>query len=170
MAIKKAKKTIAVLGPDNIYLSHCTWKRALSLMQSGKAVRLNATTIKLAQTKRQRIETKHRIIKEENRICYICNRYIPETEKATIDHMIPKSRNKRADISSNMRCCCTRCNNDKDNMTLLEYVKHMKENRDMYDYISNKRLKFLEDFAIMYEEKFDLLVHSHENNSWKRRN
>lgn len=165
MAVKKAKKTIAVLGPDNVYLSHCTWKRALSLMQSGKAIRLNATTIRLKQTKKQRVETKHRIIEQEKRICYICNQWIPEDERATIDHIIPKSRDKRADIPVNMRCCCVRCNNDKDNRTLLEYVKYMKENRDLYDYISNKRLKFLEDFAIMFEEKYALLTHSHKDYS-----
>ena len=51
------KKTIAVFGPNNVYLSHCTWKRALCLLESGKAVRINDTTIKLKQSKKERLRT-----------------------------------------------------------------------------------------------------------------
>lgn len=155
-----AKKTIAVFGPDNIYLSHCTWSRALGLLESGRAIRLNATTVKLKQTKKERIRKKHSIIAESKRICYICNEQIPEEEIATIDHIIPKSRDKRADTYDNMRCCCSRCNNDKGNMTLSEYVQHMFDNREKYNYISNNRLKNLNRFAKLYEEKFYSKVHT----------
>lgn len=148
------KKTIAVLGPDNVYLSHCTWKRALGLLESGRAIRLDATTVRLKQTKKERIKKKHSIIAESKRICYICNTRIPEDEVATIDHIIPKSRDRRADTYDNMRCCCNRCNNDKGNMTLSEYVRHMISNRELYDYISNKRLEYLKNFAKFYEEEF----------------
>ena len=154
-----AKKTIAVFGPDNIYLSHCTWSRALGLLESGRAIRLNATTVKLKQTKKERIRKKHSIIADSKRICYICNERIPEEEIATIDHIIPKSRDKRADTYDNMRCCCSRCNNDKGNMTISEYVQHMFDNREKYDYISNNRLKHLNRFAKLYEEEFYSKVH-----------
>ena len=149
-----AFKTIAVFGPDNKYLSHCTWNRALSLLESGRAIRLNATTIRLKQTKRERIKKKHDIIAESKRICYICNTYIPEDETATVDHIIPKSRDRRADVYDNMRCCCNRCNNDKGNMKLSEYVKHIFENREKYEYITDKRLEYLKSFAKYYEEEF----------------
>ena len=142
-----ASKTIAVFGPDNKYLSHCTWKRALGLLESGRAIRLDATTIRLKQTKRERIKKKHDIIAESKRICYICNTRIPEEETATVDHIIPKSRDRRADVYDNMRCCCSRCNNDKGNMKLSEYVKHIIENREQYAYITNKRLEYLKNFA-----------------------
>lgn len=155
------KKTIAVLGPDNIYLSHCTFQRALGLMESGRAIRLNATTIRLTQTKRERVKTKHKIIEDAGRICYICNRVIPEDETATIDHIMPKSRDRRADIPTNMRCCCDRCNNDKGNMTISEYVAHIIQNRELYDYISDKRLKYLKNFAVYYEESYRVTVQSH---------
>lgn len=148
------KKTIAVFGPDNIYLSHCTWNRALGLLQSNKAVRLNATTIRLKQTKRDRVRMKHEIIAKARRICYICNRPIPEEEIATIDHIIPKSRDSRTDILTNMRCCCGRCNNDKGNMKLSEYVKHILEHKEKYDYISNKRIHYLKNYATFYEQDF----------------
>ena len=170
-----ASKTIAVFGPDNKYLSHCTWKRALGLLESGRAIRLDATTIRLKQTKRERIEKKHDIIAESKRICYICNTRIPEEETATVDHIILKSRDRRADVYDNMRCCCSRCNNDKGNMKLSEYVKHIIENREQYAYITNKRLEYLKNFAKYYEEEFyGKYVHKHynppkRNPNWRKR-
>lgn len=150
----KVPKTIAVFSPDNQYLSHCTWNRALKLLQSNRAIRINATTVRLKQTKKDRIRMKHQIIIEAKRICYICNQTIPEDETATIDHIIPKSRDNRADIPANMRCCCVRCNNDKGSLKLTEYVTYIKANREKYEYISDKRLKYLEHFAVHYEEDF----------------
>jgi 5-methylcytosine-specific restriction endonuclease McrA len=155
------KKTIAVLGPDNIYLSHCTFQRALGLMESGRAIRLNATTIRLTQTKRERVKTKHKIIEDAGRVCYICNRVIPEDETATIDHIMPKSRDRRADIPTNMRCCCEHCNNDKGNMTISEYIAHIIKHREQYKYISDKRLTYLKNFAVHYEESYRHAVQSH---------
>lgn len=154
------KKTIAVLGPDNIYLSHCTWDRALGLLESGRAVRLNATTVRLKHTKKERIRRKHGIIAESRRICYICNTRIPDDEIATVDHIVPKSRDKRADTYSNMRCCCNRCNNDKANRTLSEYVQHIIKHRQEYKYISDKRLEYLINFAKFYEEEFYSKIHT----------
>ena len=148
------KKTIAVLGPDNVYLSHCTWNRALKLLESDKAIRINATTIRLKQTKKERVRKKHSIIADAKRICYICNARIPEDEVATIDHIIPRSRDKKADVYDNMRCCCNRCNNDKANRTLSEYVKHILKNRDNYYYITDKRLEYLKNYAKYYEDAF----------------
>lgn len=172
-----AKKTIAVFDPDGKYLSHCTWNRALGLLQTRRAIRLNATTIRLKQTKRQRIKEKHDIIAQSKRICYICNRVIPEDETATIDHVIPKSRDKRADVYSNMKCCCERCNNDKGNMKLSEYVAHIFRYRDKYDYISDKRLNYLKNYAKYSEEDFYSVVNvyakdiamPYKNTSYKKR-
>lgn len=155
------KKTIAVLDPKNVYLSHCTWERALGMLKSGRAVRLNATTVRLTQTKKERQDFKHRIIEDSRRICYICGRRIPYNETATIDHVIPRSRDGRADIFSNMRCCCTRCNNDKSNMTISEYVGKILQNRVEYDYISNAQLQRLVKFADIYEQSFYVTVHAH---------
>lgn len=150
----RVPRTIAVFGPDNKYLSHCTWERALRLLKSGRAVRLDATTVRLKQTKKERIKKKHDIIAESKRICYICNDRIPDDETATIDHIIPKSRSKGADTYENMRCCCNRCNNDKGNMTLSEYVSYILKHRANYLYITDKRLQYLKNFAKFYEEEF----------------
>lgn len=170
-----ALKTIAVFGPDDKYLSHCTWKRALKLLESGRAIRINSATIRLKQTKREKIRKKHDIIAESKRICYICNKKIPEDEVATIDHVIPKSRDNRADIFENMRCCCSRCNNDKDNMKISEYVMHICNNRSKYDYITDKRLRYLKNFAKFYENEFyNKFIYKDctklkKTTSWKRR-
>ena len=149
-----ARRTIAVLGPDGIYLSHCTWIRALGLLESGRAIRLNATTVKLKQTKKERTIKKHSIIADSKRICYICNKQIPDDEIATIDHIVPKSRDRRADSYDNMKCCCSHCNNDKGNMTLSEYVQHILKHRKLYDYISDERLEYLHRFSKCYEKDF----------------
>lgn len=39
----------------------------------------------------------------------------------TIDHVIPRSRGGR-DSKDNARCCCDRCNSEKSDMTIREYV------------------------------------------------
>lgn len=162
-----ALKTIAVFGPDNKYLSHCTWKRALRLLESKRAIRLNATTVRLNQTKRDRVNAKHNIIAEAKRICYICNTHIPEEETATVDHIIPKSRDYRADVYSNMKCCCSRCNNDKGSMKLSEYIRHIIKHREKYDYITNKRLEYLKNFAKHYEEDFYNQLNSKDTPRYK---
>ena len=79
------------------------------------------------------------------------------------------------DVYENMRCCCTRCNGDKGNMKLSEYVKHIFENREKYDYITDKRLEYLKNFAKYYEEEFySKFVHKDStplkrSSNWKKR-
>lgn len=157
----KIPKTIAVFDPENKYLSHCTWKRASKLLSSRRAIRVNATTIKLTDTKKERIRKKHSIIEEANRICYICNKEIPESEIATIDHIIPKSRHKGADTYENMKCCCNKCNNDKGSMKLSEYVRYIYKHRALYPHITDKRLTYLSNFAKFYEEEFYESINVH---------
>lgn len=149
------KKTITVLSPDRIYLSHCTWQRASILLDNGRAERIDASTIMLKETKQDRKKKMNEIIKEAGRICYICGEYIPEDESATIDHVIPKSRDKYADVYENMQCCCDRCNIDKGNMKPIEYLHFIQENKDTHEYLSKERLKYLEDFLVRYEILWD---------------
>ena len=53
-----------------------------------------------------------------------------------------------------MRCCCEKCNNDKGNMTISEYVEYIKHNRNKYQYISDNRLLYLENFSKYYEDEY----------------
>lgn len=148
------KKTIAVFDNDGLYLSHCTYERARKLIKERKAFYIGISTIKLVTGKKQKLREKHMVIKEDRRVCYICTEHIPENKQATVDHVIPKSRDKFADIKMNMRCCCERCNNDKNDRTLYEYVKYMKRNRYKYPYISRKRLDYLEKYAKQHEKDY----------------
>ena len=147
-------KMIIVLDCNNNFLSYCTRDKAKSLVKAHKAYFVADKTLRLKTSKSQEASKKRKVLRESKRICYICNRKIPEKETATIDHVIPKSRDKLATCEYNMRCCCERCNGDKSNRTLSEYVKHIKKNRQNYSYISDKRLIYLEQYAEQYEKDY----------------
>ena len=152
-------KVIAVLDVSGRFLSYCTRKRAKKLVQEHKAWYVADKTLKLKTTKNKDARERKEVIKEARRICYICGNKIAEKDIATIDHVVPKSRDEFATNKFNMKCCCKRCNNDKGDMTLLEYVQHIKENKKVYNYISDKRLAYLEEYAITYErEYYDIYV------------
>lgn len=161
------------MGPDGIFLSYCTWNRAAILLGQHRAVRIDSTTIQINDLKQQRRAKKRKIIADANRICYICKTKIPEEEQATIDHIIPLARDVFADRYDNMRCCCERCNKDKSNFTLSEYVSYIRENRSYYFYITDKQLTYLEAYAKEYEEQYYKTVSIKRidfyNNSIKRK-
>lgn len=148
-------KSIAVLGPDRIYLSHCTWKRASNLLATERAVRIDATTIMLKETKRARKKKMNQIIKDARDICYICGEKATMDNTATIDHVIPKSRNKYADVYENMRCCCDRCNTDKGNMKPIEYIHYINRTREKHSYLSDERIAYLQKFLVDYEKEWN---------------
>lgn len=147
-------KMIIVLDCNNNFLSYCTRDKAKALVKAHKGYFVADKTLKLKTSKSQEASKKRSVLREAKRICYICNRKIPEKEIATIDHVIPKSRDKLASCKYNMRCCCERCNGDKADRTLSEYVQHIKENRQRYTYISDKRLIYLEQYAEQYEKDY----------------
>lgn len=151
MAIKR----VAVFDNDGKYLSHCTYERANKLVHSKKAFFIGIDMLRLKTGRKQIIRDKHDVIRKDEYRCYICNNYIKHHNKRTVDHVIPKSRDKMfADTKENMRCCCDRCNLDKDNRTIIEYVRHIRNHREKYTYISNKRLDYLERYAIQYEKDY----------------
>lgn len=151
---KKKPKTIAVVDINNNFLSFCTRDRAKKIVQEHKGYYIAERTLKLKTSKTKEAKDRRDVIKESKRVCYICNRKIPKDEIATIDHVIPKSRDEHALNKFNLKCCCERCNNDKADMTLLEYVQHIRYNREAYGYISDKRLNYLEQYAETYEKDY----------------
>lgn len=151
---KKKPKTIAVVDINNNFLSFCTRDRAKKIVQEHKGYYIAERTLKLKTSKAKEAKDRRDVIKESKRVCYICNRKIPKDEIATIDHVIPKSRDEHALNKFNLKCCCERCNNDKADMTLLEYVQHIRYNREAYGYISDKRLNYLEQYAETYEKEY----------------
>lgn len=154
MAHNKSPKVIAVLDINGTFLSFCTRQRARKIVKEHRGYFIGDRTIKLNISKTKQAKERREVIKEEKRICYICNKKIPKDEIATVDHVIPKSRNEFASNKFNLKCCCERCNNDKADMTLLEYVQHIRYNREAYKYISDKKLDYLEQYARQYEKDY----------------
>ena len=115
---------------------------------------MDATTIRLKETKKMRKDNMRKIIEASGRRCYICGDIIPETDCATIDHVIPKSRDRFSDTYENMQCCCSRCNSDKKNMMPTEYIRHILRNRKQYDYLSDERIEHLKQEFADYQAHF----------------
>ena len=111
MGSKGKPKVIAVLDVNGKFLSFCTRQRAKKIVQERKGYFIAERTLKLKTSKEREARERREVIKEAKRICYICNRKISEKEKATVDHVIPKSRDEFAQNKFNMRCCCEHCNN-----------------------------------------------------------
>ena len=157
-------KIIRVIGPNGQSMSRCTKTKAYKLVKTKRAAWSAYNTITLFKSKADLCEEKQEIIEEAGRICYICGDYIPEDERATVDHVIPKSTHSPyAYERENQRCCCQRCNADKANRTLTAYVNHICSHREEYAYISKNRLKKLKSFAERHEKKYimdDLIANS----------
>lgn len=127
---------IEVVNKSNKKLAPTNMLVARTLIARDKAIWIKKDKmIMLLQTKKEFKEFKNKIIAEENRICYICNIKIPNDERATIDHVYPKSKYGK-DNRENLHCCCKRCNDDKGNMDIEQYYNHIKNNIEKYHYIN----------------------------------
>lgn len=137
------------------YFNNCTFEKAQLLVELKQAEWVDDRSISLYNTRQDIKEQNRQIIKEANEICYICNHKVPNGENPTIDHVIPRSKKVSYvyDIS-NRKCCCKRCNKDKKNRTLSEYIYHIEKHREDYDYISKNQLKKLKAFAAEHEKKY----------------
>lgn len=138
-------------------LNNCTYERACDLVRLKQAEWVDDNDIMLFSTRQDIKEENKKIIADAKNVCYICNRKIPDDEHPTIDHVIPRSKRVSYvyDIE-NRKCCCVRCNKDKKNRTLTEYLYHIDKHREDYDYISKNQLKKLKAFAIKHEKKYML--------------
>lgn len=137
---------ITVYNKDNSLLAPCTSKRAFKLVRRKCAVWVANKTIKLLVNQQDRKRRREEIIKESGRICYICGKRIPDNIPITIDHVNPRS-NGGTDSALNTKCACKRCNNDKKDRGIGEYVQHIKNNRHLYPYIRNDRLSELDNLV-----------------------
>lgn len=140
--LKKIK--IAVIDKKYRRLSPTNLLIAQTLIAREKAVWvIKNKKIMLLKTQKDWKDLKKKVIKEEKRICYICKETIPEEIPATVDHVNPKSKLGKDD-RKNLRCCCKRCNDDKANMNYIDYVTHMKSNKEKYNYINFDKLEVIE--------------------------
>lgn len=143
------EKIILVFNNEGKFLSKTTLIRANKLIDRSCAYWIGKNKLCLALSKKDRKNIKNSIIKKSNNICYICNQ---KTDKASIDHVIPKSfyKNGGSDLPNNLKCCCRRCNKDKGARTLKQYVNHIYKHRKQYMYISDTQLEKLKELSKHY--------------------
>jgi len=134
------EKNIIVLNKGGQLLAPCNIKRANKLVKRNCAKWIGDGKIELLVNDKDRKILRKQIIEEAGRICYICNEYIAENEFPTLDHVKPKFK-LGEDKKENLKCCCKRCNDDKSNRDLKEYVDHIKVNRGHYLWISNEQIE-----------------------------
>ena len=128
-------KNIKVYSPQGGELAPTTEKSAFKMVARNKAKWIiKDKSIKLRYSRHAYDKRRNDIIEQSGRVCYICKRVIPDCEKATIDHIIPKVK-YGTDNFDNLRCCCKRCNDDKGSMDINEYIRHIKNNIKSYTYI-----------------------------------
>lgn len=64
---------------------------------------------------------KERLLEEAGRCCIYCG--VPLSLRSmTVDHIIPRAKGG-ANMYSNKACSCQRCNNEKGNLTLRQYME-----------------------------------------------
>lgn len=148
------QRVIALFDRNNKFLRYITRQKAKQYVKEGKAKWVATKTLRMKYVKTLAGYNKSSIVKDAKSICYICNRKISDKNQVTIDHVIPISRDKNADVLYNMRCCCARCNADKGDKTLIEYVEYIRQNRESHLYISDKQLDHLVQYAPQYENAY----------------
>jgi hypothetical protein len=86
-------------------------------------------------------------VKQENpRICYYCNKSIPEKDVATIDHKDPVSKGGLT-VEENLVIACYKCNQEKDNMTVEEYQIYKQKQQEINN---NEVTQFISEMIITY--------------------
>lgn len=70
------------------------------------------------------------LIKRDGTVCYLCDEHILRREM-TIDHVIPLCKGGSNEMD-NFRLTHSKCNSDKGNMTLEEYVKSIGKDYELY--------------------------------------
>lgn len=136
------------------FIGMSTPEKADEFVKTDRAEYIDEHTVNVFETKDMMKKTNRQIIERENFICYICGDTVTEST-ATIDHVIPRSKRSKFSYSQkNRRCCCQRCNKDKSNMTLTEYLNKIEKDKKNYEYISKSRLKKLKEYAAQHEREF----------------
>lgn len=119
---------INVVDNKGNILNPCTSRVAWVLVKRNRAIWLDDISIKIILTKAQIKDNKKAAIERDKRICHYCGKYIPPTETATADHIIPRTINKDDicgyDDLDNLVCACVSCNRHKDRTPYNEYVRY----------------------------------------------
>lgn len=137
----KKNKNIEVKDIDLTTISFTDLYSAKKLVYRGKAAWLEAgRSIVVFVLNKEFNALKKHIVEEENRICYICNKTIPEYEKATVDHLISVKQFGK-DTRDNLRCCCIDCNKDKEDLNIYQYILKLKNENKLDNIKKIKNIK-----------------------------
>lgn len=111
------QKYIRVLNKQGKELSPCAEKIAWVLLSRKRAIKINDDCIQLIIDKDDIKNLKKQAIERDKRVCIYCGRLITESEKATVDHLMPKhvfqDGTSGYDSLDNLACCCKACNSHK---------------------------------------------------------
>lgn len=111
------QRYIKVLSKQGKELSPCAEKIAWVLLSRKRAIKINDDCIQLIVDKDDLKRLKKQAIERDKRVCIYCGRYIPNDEKPTVDHLMPKHVFKDGtsgyDSLDNLACCCKQCNSHK---------------------------------------------------------
>lgn len=72
-------------------------------------------TVKVSARRWKKFRDK--ILKRDNYVCFYCEGY-----GNTVDHLKPTSRGGEIYSEYNCVCCCVKCNKEKGDMLLSEYI------------------------------------------------
>lgn len=127
----RSPREVAVYGPDDRFMSHCSAKRAQQMVNRQKAVVIAPGKVKLLVTKKTFRETRKQACIRDNYTCYICERKVTDTPElypdlrlATVDHVRPRAMNG-SDTLENIACCCVDCNMAKGELSVEEFIALM---------------------------------------------
>jgi len=66
--------------------------------------------------------TRLRVYMRDGFVCTYCGKVIKTAEDMTIDHVLPKNHGGTNQLS-NLTSCCKRCNHDKKDLLLTQYLR-----------------------------------------------
>lgn len=136
-------KRIIVVDVNGRLLNPCTIKQANQTIVRKRAEWIFKNQAMQLFTNRNILHKERcELIKQSKRVCYICGKKVPLSDRCTFDHKCPTYKNGTED-KINGACCCLTCNGDKASRDYYEYVMYIYNNRLDYPYISDARLKYL---------------------------
>lgn len=115
--------------------------------------------MKSYQFKNQKSQIKRKLLKESNYKCNYCDKEIT-LDKATIDHIVPKSRGG-GNGWGNLAVCCQSCNSSKYVKTLFEWANDLMEKYKYHVISSKKYRKKIENIMIILDKLEE--VYNNEN-------
>lgn len=90
------------------------YQKAITHVNEGSCVIFDTNTVVKLYTRKQ---LRQMVFERDDHTCHYCGR-----KGHTIDHVVPKSKGGCSTLV-NMVCACYRCNQDKKNMSYIEYMK-----------------------------------------------